>query len=118
MVKLKQIIAHALNENSGKIYGAYSKHNELYAAAFFLKYKNRFIYLSSVSTPEGKQQRSMFAIVDKFINEHAGSSFLLDFEGSNIDGIARFFDGFGAQPELYQHAVFNNLPWFVKLIKH
>jgi hypothetical protein len=114
---LKLIITRSLSNGGGIIYGAYSKRNELCAAAFFLKEQKRFTYLNSVSTPEGKADRAMYAIVNRFIADHAGTSYLLDFEGSNIEGIARFFEGFGAQPETYQHIKYNNLPWFLKLIK-
>lgn len=115
--KLKLIITRSLSDGNGIIYGAYSRRNELYAAAFFLKEPKRMTYLNSVSTPDGKTARAMYAIVNRFIADHAGSSQLLDFEGSNIEGIARFFEGFGAQPETYQHIKYNNLPWLLKLIK-
>jgi len=104
-------------EYDGVIYGAYSKQKELIGAAFFLKENARYTYLSSVLSPEGKQLRSMYAIVDTFIRDHAGQPFILDFEGSNIEGIARFFEGFGASAEKYQHLKYNNLPWIVKLFK-
>lgn len=99
------------------ILGAYSQRNELIAAAFFLKAPNRYIYLNSISTDEGKKARAMFAIVDHFIEMNANSPFVLDFEGSNIEGIARFFAGFGAYPETYQNIKHNNLPWPLNLIK-
>lgn len=114
---IKLIVSRCLSNGSGIIYGAYSKRNELFAAAFFLKEQKRFTYLNPVSTPDGKTARAMYAIVNRFIVDHAGTNSLLDFEGSNIEGIARFFEGFGAQPETYQHIKYNNLPWLLKLIK-
>ena len=115
--KLKLIMHKSLQDNRGIIYGAYSKQNELIAAAFFLREKKRFTYLNSVSSPEGKLSRAMYAIVNQFIIDHANQDFLLDFEGSNIEGIARFFIGFGAETEYYQHIQYNNLPWFLKIFK-
>ncbi|MFA9390760.1 MAG: hypothetical protein ACERKD_13185 [Prolixibacteraceae bacterium] len=115
--KLRLILLKAMKQNCGIIYGAYSKRNELIAAAFFLVEEKRITYLNSVSTTEGKSSRAMYAIVDRFIQDHAGSIYLLDFEGSNIDGIARFFMGFGAQPEIYQHIRYNALPWYMKVFK-
>jgi len=115
--KLKQIIDHSLHENRGVIYGAFSANNELIGAAFFLKDNTRFTYLSSVLSDEGKQNRSMYAVVDKFVSDHAEQSCVLDFEGSNIEGIARFFEGFGASVETYPHLAYNNLPLLVKVFK-
>jgi hypothetical protein len=117
MSKLRRIVTNALEKNKGLIYEAYSDDNELCAAAFFIKENKRITYLNSVSSPEAKRQRSMYAIVDAFIRDHTQQPIILDFEGSNIEGIARFFEGFGAQSEIYQHIKFNNLPWFLKLFK-
>ena len=52
----------------------------------------------------------MFRIVDTFIQDHAGSGLILDFEGSNIPSVARFFSGFGAQAEIYQGVSFSRIP--------
>lgn len=114
---LQLIINKSISSGRGVIYGAYSLHNQLIAAAFFLKSGKRAIYLNSISLPEGKQSRAMLAIVDRFIADNANSNIILDFEGSMIDGIARFFAGFGAQPESYQVIKHNNLPFFIKWLK-
>jgi hypothetical protein len=115
--KLKLLINKTTQRGRGKIYGAYNKHNELCAAAFFIFDEKRAYYLNSVSNNEGKKLQSMYAIVDKFIFENAESSLVVDFEGSTIDGIARFFKGFGASPEKYAFVKYNKLPWPLKLIK-
>jgi hypothetical protein len=114
---LQLIVNKSIASGRGIIYGAYSKQNQLIAAAFFLKSGKRAIYLNSISLPEGKESRVMLAIVDRFITDHANSPVTLDFEGSMIDGIARFFAGFGAQAESYQVIKHNNLPFFIKLFK-
>ncbi len=95
--------------DAGSIY-AISSGNEIIAAAFFAFSKTRAIYLLSASSPQGKERRAMFRIIDTFIKDHAGSGLVLDFEGSNIPSVARFFGGFGAQAEIYQVVSFNRLP--------
>ena len=42
---------------------------------------------------------------------------VLDFEGSNIESIARFYKGFGAQEEIYPGIKLNNLPPILKLFR-
>lgn len=112
LVKLFETIKE---RDAGKIY-AIRTGNEITAAAFFAYSKTRAIYLLSASSQKGKEQRGMFRIVDNFIQDHAGSGLILDFEGSNIPSVARFFSGFGAQPEIYQSVSFNRLPsTFTKL---
>ena len=114
---LKLIVFKTMQNRRATIYGAYTKQNELCAAALFLQEEKRFVYLNSVSSPRGKESRAMYAIIDQFISDHAGMPYLLDFEGSNIEGIGRFFKGFGAETETYQHIRYNNLPWILKLFK-
>lgn len=115
--KLKQIVSHALARKEGLLYGAFDNSNQVCAAAFFLKEKGRYTYLCPVSTPEGKSKRAMFALIDRFIADHAGQAMLLDFEGSEIEGIARFFAGFGAASEPYPHLTINRLPKMINFLK-
>ncbi len=95
--------------DAGKIY-AIRTGSEISAAAFFAFSKTRVIYLLSASSSKGKEQRGMFRIVDTFIQDYAGSGKILDFEGSNIPSVARFFGGFGAQADIYQNVSFNRFP--------
>jgi hypothetical protein len=103
-------------KDAGKTY-AIRDSGKLIAAAFFAFSRTRGIYLVSASSEQGKEQRSMFKIVDYFIREHAGSGLILDFEGSNIPSVARFFAGFGARPEIYQGVNFDRLPVFLNKLK-
>ena len=38
----------------------------------------------------------MFLLIDTVIRNYAGTRFTLDFEGSEIEGVRRFYEGFGA----------------------
>ncbi len=90
-----------------QIYGA-REGTHLLAAAAFAFSEQRGIFLLSVSSEAGKEHRAMFMIVDQFIRMYAGKLAKLDFEGSNIPSIARFFRGFGAKPQVYQRITFEN----------
>jgi hypothetical protein len=115
--KLKSIIAFTQYKGFGKIFGVYSPNNQLCAAVFFCRWKNRLIYLSSVTDHEGKRSRAMFYLMDKIIEKNAGRNLQIDFEGSMIPGVARFFEGFGAKPEAYCRIKGNRLPAILKWIK-
>jgi len=90
-----------------RIFGA-REGNHLMAAAAFAFSEQRGIFLLSVSSEAGKEHRAMFMVVDQFIQLYAGKLPKLDFEGSNIPSIARFFRGFGAKPQEYQRLAFQN----------
>ncbi|MFZ5941757.1 MAG: GNAT family N-acetyltransferase [Bacteroidota bacterium] len=92
---------------------------KLCAGALFGMTRGRAVYLFSASSEEGKEARAMFLIIDHFIREHEEQDLILDFEGSNIPSIARFFAGFGARPKMYQQVSFTRLPaYFRKKGKH
>ena len=42
---------------------------------------------------------------------------IFDFEGSNIEGVARFYKGFGAVKKIYSTIKVNKLPYFIKWLK-
>jgi len=118
MQTLKRLIEHGHRRGNGVIYAAYNQDNMLCAAAFFLFSFHRVTYLNAVSTDEGKKLNAMHKIVDQFIEENSGSLLTLDFEGSVIPGIARFYEGFGSVIEQYYYIKSNRLPvplrWFKK----
>ena len=73
------------------------------AAAFFAFSNRRHTFLFSGRTAGSERNRAMFFLMDRFIRSHAGTSALLDFNGSNNPAVARFYTGFGAQfQDFYQ----------------
>ncbi len=114
---LKSLIAFGQYKGFGEIYGVYSEDNKLCAAVYFCRWKNRVIYMNAASNELGKELRGMYFLVDKFIKNHAAQNITLDFEGSMIPGVARFYNGFGATPETYFQLKFNRLPLPLKWLK-
>ncbi|NVO09078.1 MAG: hypothetical protein HXX16_03860 [Bacteroidales bacterium] len=115
--RLNRIMVHALEKGVGEIYAAFTSQRELCAAAFFIRSNDKVIYLSAVSNELGRANRAMFALVDQFINDYSESHLVLDFEGSSIENVARFYAGFGAKKCKYQQLIVNRLPWYLKLFK-
>ena len=100
-----------------KIFGAMNSHNDVIATAVF-SFSNKRAYIPLLSSfPEGKEKRAMFFIINEFIKEHAEKNLILDFEGSNIEGIARFFKGWGAKNESYYNFKQYRLPLLFWIFK-
>ncbi|MBU0764664.1 MAG: hypothetical protein KJ607_07510 [Bacteroidetes bacterium] len=114
--RMRRIISFAIRNRIGSLYGAYTPQNTLCAAAFFLETHNKSIYIFSCSDREGFEKRAMFLIVDEYIRKNAEKSLTLDFEGSMIGGLARFYGGFGATPCQYLQIRRNTLPWPVNVL--
>lgn len=110
----EKVFSFLLAQGKARIIGA-REGGELLAAAVFAASAKRRIFLLSASSEAGLQKRAMFMVVDHFIRQHEEQSLKLDFEGSNIVSIARFFRGFGAKPEIYQRIAIQNSA--IKILK-
>lgn len=113
---LKNIIAFGQYKGLGEIYGVFTSGNELCAAVYFCRWKDRVIYFNAASDEKGKDVGGMYFLINHFIEQNAGKNLTLDFEGSMIPGVERFYAGFGATPETYFQLKINRLPlpfkWF------
>lgn len=114
---LQKVISFALYKQIGEIYGAWDSANNLIASAFFVGSNQKVIYLAATSNNKGTELSAMFLLIDTFIRDNAGKYQVLDFEGSNIPGVARFYDGFGAMSENYYSVHQNRLPKILQLFK-
>lgn len=97
---LKKLTLSLIDNEYVKIY-ACRKDDALTAAVLVANFKNRIYYLSPVSSALGKEIQSMTLLVNTLILEAKSKDMVIDFEGSSIDGVARFYAGFGAQKEFY-----------------
>ena len=100
----RNLVEYYSKSEQGTLYSVHDKStNNLLACVLILSYNKRHIYLLPVSSIEGKEKRAMFLLIDDFIKNNAETNFLLDFEGSNIEGVQRFYKGFGALAQNYIH---------------
>lgn len=100
IILIESIVRNAIRLNQGTITGICNDKG-LISAAFWLHSFKRFILLLPVSSEIGYKQNGMTFILDHFIKTHASTGKIIDFEGSNISGIAQFNKGFGAWDEYY-----------------
>lgn len=114
---LKEVIRYALDHQLGEIYGAWDSDKNLVASVFFVTSNQKSIYLAASSNQPGIEKSAMFLLIDTFIQNNAGKKLTLDFEGSNIRGVARFYAGFGATTETYYSVHQNRLPGLIRIFK-
>ncbi|HBX51029.1 MAG: hypothetical protein A2275_09905 [Bacteroidetes bacterium RIFOXYA12_FULL_35_11] len=115
--RLQKIMTFSMSHNIGQIYFAHNDKNEVCAGAFFITANQKSIFLFSASNKDGKENSAMFAIIDSFIKVNAERNLTLDFEGSNIEGLARFYSSFGAKECEYLTLKINKLPLYLKIFK-
>ena len=90
---------------------------EILSTAAFAICNTRIYYLMGSSSKVGKEERSIYLLFDHMIRHYSDHSFELDFEGSEIPGVARLFKGFGAEKRQYVHLRINRLPWLIRWMK-
>jgi len=94
-----------------------SSENKLLAIALLLKDKKRLYNIMSVVPKKSRAAEANYFLYDELIKEFSGEIEILDFEGSDIDGIASFYKKFGAIDQPYYFFRYNNLPWPLKYLK-
>ncbi len=73
--------------------------NKIIASVLFLKNNERIIYLISLREKSKKSSREISILINDIIIEQKYA--MLDFEGSEIKGIANFYRSFGAEKKRY-----------------
>jgi hypothetical protein len=101
----------------GKAYGMYNTNGTLLCGAFFMEWKNRAIFLFSGNSEEAKQTGAMPSLIDHYIKECPSVIEILDFEGSDNQGLKRFYQSFGAIEANYVHLKQNRLPFYLRWLK-
>ncbi len=71
--------------------------DEIFAGVLYLKTERRIIILLQFASPEFKKLSGPSLLIDEIIKENSNSDFLLDFEGSDIPGIAMFYSAFNPE---------------------
>jgi hypothetical protein len=99
-----------------RLFGVY-KDDKLIAALFGVQTRERFIYLIPVSNQAGKEHSAMFLLVDYILeNICCQQGLVFDCEGSMIEGVARFYRGFGAEEQFYASISRCRPQWLVKIL--
>lgn len=88
--------------------------DELLAIGLFLKDGNRIYNIASSTLPNGRTFEANHFLFDQLIREFAGQNLVLDFEGSDLPGVARFYQKFGPINQPFYFWKSNRLPAVLK----
>ncbi len=106
---LGELIDQGLGNGTFKLFSLAS-HNKNYGYACFYFYRNTVNYIKGVLNDDGKNDGAMYVMFDYLIRTYAGTDKVLDFGGSNINGVATFYRKFGADNKTYYSYEKNQLP--------
>lgn len=113
---LYQLVDSAFKRKCISILNALDPFGNAVAGALFVHSNSSYIFLFSGVGKEGKENGALPAIIDHFIASHVPENKILDFEGSMIPTLARFYKSFGSEEIVYLQVRKNTLPrplrWF------
>ena len=87
--------------NTARIFAIRAEEKKLVAAVMLLIHQNRIINIINTSSVDGKKSGASHLLFDKIIQKFSNTEKVLDFEGSSVPTIARFYEGFGSQEETF-----------------
>lgn len=93
---LSDLMDTCVEKGIGKITGVLNPNKMLIACAFIVSHLKRDIIIYNTSDKNYKDCHGMTYLIDFHIRNNTESDKVLDFEGSNLPGVARFYQGFGA----------------------
>lgn len=115
--KLLMQTAQYLQENNLlETYGAYVN-GKLISGALFVKDFDRYWFWFSGRDNHYASYKPMFFIMDVFIRNHASEPFMLDFNGSMNENVARLYKGFGGQPYSIPMIIYSRRKYLDILLK-
>lgn len=108
LLRKKRVVCRDVYDNAG---------NELLAKILLLKDENRIYNIISCILPNGKKLLANYFLYNEVAKEFADENILFDFEGSDIPGVAYFYEKFSTENQQYAFVKMNRLPLPVRLLK-
>lgn len=99
-----KLIFRQMQMKSELLHAGAFKNNELMAAAIFVLFRHDLVFLFSGSTADSKKNGAMHLLISETIKHVSAKNKALkriDFEGSDHEGLARFYRSFGGKEKLY-----------------
>ena len=107
--RLLNLIDMAKKHDACQVLAAQNTDNQIVAGAIFMISHNKIVFLFSGSDESNKENHGLTFLLDDVIKRFCDSDTILDFEGSDNDGLARFYKGFGGEEKYYHEIKFNRL---------
>ena len=98
-----------IKDKLGTIFSVNSQEGNLLAASLIIRQPKRLINIINTSSASGKNSGASHILFDGIIEAFSSTDVILDFEGSSIPGVARFYEGFDPKEQRfynYQTSIF------------
>lgn len=114
--RLLELIDTAIKKEACFVIGVNDDNDDTIAGAVFMASHEKIVFLFSGSDETNKENHAITFLIDGIIKDFSGTPLTLDFEGSDNEGLARFYKGFGGKEIYYPEIRRNNMKGLFKVI--
>ena len=115
--RLKNLMNFCLKNKKGRIIGVRGTKKRLIFGIFIVETHGNKTLLFVVNTPQSRDKRIGYFVVNELIKDYSSTRTIIDFAGSSIPSIASFMESFGAVSKPYYRIYRNKLFWPVRMMK-
>lgn len=116
---LDDLLKNAIINNVLYTFKVVDKSKSIKALAHFICNGKHALYLKGTNFDKADNSGSMHLIMAHAIDFFKDKALLFDFGGgSNSEGLANFYKGFGGESMTYSFLQVNKLPWLIKILKN
>ena len=113
-----ETLCHFLQgRNAIGLRAVWGNQKELLSIGLLLRNGKRLSLIESTTPAQGRRVGANHFLLDSIIQEFSSMDLVLDFEGSDLAGVAHFYKNFGPSNEPYFFYYLNRLPWPLKYFK-
>lgn len=114
---LTSLFTKFAQQKNAVVYTAVYNNSLIAYCILFYAQARAYYIMACTTTYEAKKLGAAHLLVHNVLIDCMEKNITLDFEGSDIPGIAQFYKGFGAIAEPYYSFKQNNLPYLIKWLK-
>ena len=115
--RLKGLMNYCISNGKGRITGVRTARKKLIFGVFLVQIPGSVTILFTSNTPDSRDKRIGYLVINEIIREHALTETMLDFAGSSIPAVASFMQSFGSINNPYYRIYRNKLPWPISMFK-
>jgi hypothetical protein len=115
--RLKNLIGYCIRNKKGRIIGVRSGRKDIIYGTFLVETKGNRTMLLVANTPQSREKRTGYYVVNELIKEYSSTHTILDFSGSSIPSIASFMESFGSVKVPFYRLYQNRLFWPARILK-
>lgn len=109
--KLEKLLTVAMEKGFCRLGAVRDEQGDMVYAGLMFDDGKRLYYLLGAPTEKGRQMRATYFFIDQMIQKYAGTARVLDFEGSDIPDVAKFYSSFSPAIEHYYEYYLNRYPF-------